>query len=161
MDLNWIWLAGLIVAIVFFAVVEGYALKHPTRLNTLSHCIAYIGSYWPLSIWFCGIFAGGLAVHFFWHYCPSFGINYVGFTKEERMAVTVQQVTDTINAVVVYAPMVWTFISTVIAAASILASRLPVAKPGTFWYGVKTVLNVLAQNVHNSRVVNQNPAVLK
>jgi len=34
MDLNWIWLAGLIVAIVFFAVVEGYALKHPTRLNT-------------------------------------------------------------------------------------------------------------------------------
>ena len=45
------------------------------------------------------------------------------------------------------------------AAASILASRLPVAKPGTFWYSVKTVLNVLAQNVHNSRVVNQNPAV--
>ena len=75
------------------------------------------------------------------------------------MSVTVQQVTDTINAVVLYAPMVWTFVSTVIAAASILASRLPVAKPGTFWYSVKTVLNVLALNLHNSRVVNQNPAV--
>ena len=75
------------------------------------------------------------------------------------MSVTVQQVTDTINAVVVYAPMVWTFVSTVIAAASLLASRLPTATPGTFWYSVKTVLNVLAQNVHNARVVGQNPEV--
>ena len=77
------------------------------------------------------------------------------------MAVTVQQVTDGINAVVLYAPVVWAFISTVVTAASILASRLPTARPGTFWYSVKTVLNVLAQNVHNARVVNQNPEVGK
>ena len=155
--MNYIWLAELAAAVIVFALTEGYAFKHPERINTLSHWVAYIGAKFPLSIWFCGIFAGGLAVHFFWHFCPAFGINYWGL-KEERM-VTVEQVTAAINAVVLYLPMVWSFVSTVIAAASILVSRLPTATPGTFWYGVKTVLNVLAQNVHNARVVNQNPAV--
>jgi hypothetical protein len=70
--MNYIWLAGLGAAVVFFAVVEGYALKHPERLNTLSWNIAKMGSYFPLSIWICGVFAGGLAVHFFWHFCPVF-----------------------------------------------------------------------------------------
>lgn len=69
-----IWLGGLIGAIVFFAVVEAYAFKHPDRVNTLSREIAHIGAVFPLSIWFMGVFAGGLAVHFFWHFCPDFGV---------------------------------------------------------------------------------------
>jgi hypothetical protein len=64
------WLLGLIWAIGFFALVEGYALRHPDRQWTLSRTIATIGEAWPLSIWLCGAFAGGLAVHFFWHWCP-------------------------------------------------------------------------------------------
>ena len=73
-DLNWGWLVALGVAIAFFAIFEGFALKHPLRLNTLSHWIAYIGVYFPLSIWFAGVFAGGLAVHFYWHFCPVFAV---------------------------------------------------------------------------------------
>jgi hypothetical protein len=69
-----IWLIGLVANIVFFAAAEGYALKHPERLNTLSHVIAYIGAYFPLSIWLCGVVTGSLAVHFFWHYCPAFAV---------------------------------------------------------------------------------------
>lgn len=69
---DWIWLLGLVSAMVFFAAVEGTALRHPTRLNTLSHDIAYIGAKWPLSLWICGVATGGLAVHFFWHFCPNF-----------------------------------------------------------------------------------------
>jgi len=75
-----IWAAGLGAAIVFFAVVEGFALKHPDRCWTLSHWIALIGSRFPLSIWFMGIFAGGLAVHFFWHYCPDFA-QQIGYNE--------------------------------------------------------------------------------
>jgi len=68
-----IWLAGLGAAIVFFAVVEGYAIRHPEAgYHTLSYHVAKIGARFPVSIWFMGIFAGGLAVHFFWHYCPNF-----------------------------------------------------------------------------------------
>ena len=74
--------------------------------------------------------------------------------------VTVQQVIDAINYVVVYGPVVWTFISTVVTAASVLASALPKALPGTFWHSVKTVLAVLAINVHNSRTVAPTPPVV-
>lgn len=67
------WLVGVLVAVIYFTLVEGFALKHPERANTLSYCIAYIGNRLPLSIWICGVFVGGLTVHFFWHYCPQFG----------------------------------------------------------------------------------------
>ena len=73
--------------------------------------------------------------------------------------VTVEQVTDGINYIVTYGPVVWTFVSSVIAAASLMAAHLPTATPGTLWYSIKTVLNVLASNVHNARVVHQNPEV--
>lgn len=66
------WLAGLVGSIVFFSFVEGLALRHPDRQWTLSATIAFIGAHFPLSIWICGAFAGGLAVHFFWHFCPKF-----------------------------------------------------------------------------------------
>lgn len=68
MDIYWI--ICTLIAIAVFAVGEGYAFRHPERQNTLSRAIYTIGSKWPLSIWIMGVFAGGLAVHFFWHWCP-------------------------------------------------------------------------------------------
>lgn len=64
MDLPWI--IGAIGAIVFFAVFEAYAFRHPDRVNTLSRAIATLGARWPLSIFLMGMFAGILASHFFW-----------------------------------------------------------------------------------------------
>lgn len=68
MDLPWI--IGLFAVIAFFAFFEAYAFKHADRVNTLSRWIYDIGSTFPLSIWIMGMFCGGLAVHFFWHWCP-------------------------------------------------------------------------------------------
>lgn len=64
------WLVGLFAAMAFFAWFEATAMRHPTRWNTLSRAIYNLGSKWPLSIFIMGMFAGGLAVHFFWHWCP-------------------------------------------------------------------------------------------
>lgn len=69
--MNTPWIIGTLLAIAFFAYFEWRALAHPDRGNTLSHFIYTIGSQWPLSIWIMGMFAGGLAVHFFWHWCPA------------------------------------------------------------------------------------------
>lgn len=64
------WIIGTLAAILFFAYFEARAFKHPERQNTLSRSIYLLGSKWPLSIFLMGMFAGGLAVHFFWHWCP-------------------------------------------------------------------------------------------
>jgi hypothetical protein len=72
--MNIFWNLGAVAAILFFAVGESYAFKHADRQNTLSRWIYNIGKTWPLSIWLMGMFAGGLAVHFFWHWCPGTGI---------------------------------------------------------------------------------------
>ncbi len=68
MDLPWI--IGAFAAIAFFAYFEDRAFRHPERQNTLSRAIYNLGLRWPLSIFLMGMFAGGLAVHFFWHWCP-------------------------------------------------------------------------------------------
>lgn len=48
---------------------EGYALKHPERLNTLSWVMATVGQKWPLSIGILGFFFGGLMAHFYFPEC--------------------------------------------------------------------------------------------
>lgn len=68
------WIIGLLVAILFFAYFEAYAFKHGDRVNTLSRSVYTLGKTWPLSIWLMGVFCGGLAVHFFWHWCPDLGL---------------------------------------------------------------------------------------
>lgn len=65
------WIVGTLAAIIFFAVFESLAFKWPNRFNTLSHFIYTIGANWPVSIFIMGQFCGGLAVHFFWHWCPA------------------------------------------------------------------------------------------
>jgi len=65
------WLFGIALALVFFTYFEARGLRHQTRQHTLSFIVYTIGSKWPLSIWLMGMFAGGLAVHFFWHWDPT------------------------------------------------------------------------------------------
>lgn len=68
--MNMPWIILTLLAIAAFTVFEAYAFRHPERQNTLSRCIYDLGSKWPLSIWIMGVFAGLLASHFFWHWCP-------------------------------------------------------------------------------------------
>ena len=69
--MNTPWIIGTFLAVAFFAYFEARAFRHPERQNTLSHAVYEIGATWPLSIFLMGMFAGGLAVHFFWHWCPA------------------------------------------------------------------------------------------
>ena len=69
--MNTPWIIGTLLAIEFFAYFEARAFRHSDRQNTLSMAIYTLGSKWPLSIFFMGMFVGGLAVHFFWHWCPA------------------------------------------------------------------------------------------
>lgn len=68
--MNTPWIIGLLAAIVFFAVFEAIAFRHPDRVNTLSRCIWTIGQTWPMSIWLMGVFAGVMAAHLFWNWDP-------------------------------------------------------------------------------------------
>jgi hypothetical protein len=73
--MNTPWIIGILVAIVFFAIFEARAFRFPDQQNTLSRFIYNLGSNWPLSIYLMGNFTGGLAVHFFWHWCPAGSIS--------------------------------------------------------------------------------------
>ncbi len=68
MDLIWLWLGLAVLGVVIFAVAETYAIK--TRRATLSLSIWRLYQAWPLSGVIFGMIVGGLAVHFFWHWCP-------------------------------------------------------------------------------------------
>lgn len=72
--MNTPWIIGTLLAIAFFAVFEARAFRHPDRQNTLSRFVWFLGQKFPLSIFIMGMFAGGLAVHFFWHWCPDQGL---------------------------------------------------------------------------------------
>lgn len=59
------WLA----AFIFFEVRALRDPKNPKRM-TLSRFVFTVGAKFPLSIFLMGMVVGGLAVHFFWHWCP-------------------------------------------------------------------------------------------
>lgn len=69
--MNTPWIIGTLFAILFFAVFEALAFRHPDRVNTLSRTITTLGQTWPLSIWLMGLFAGILAAHLFWPWAAS------------------------------------------------------------------------------------------
>lgn len=69
--MNTPWIILTLLAIAAFAYFEWRAFRWPQRQNTLSRFVYDVGAKWPLAIWLCGVFAGGLAVHFFWHWCPA------------------------------------------------------------------------------------------
>lgn len=62
----WPWALGLIAVIAWFGYWEAMAFAQPERYDTLSFVVSTIGAKWPLAIFICGFFAGGLSVHFFW-----------------------------------------------------------------------------------------------
>lgn len=62
----WPWAVGLVGSLAYFGYYETMAFVHPDQYDTLSHVVSTIGAKWPLAIWICGAFAGGLATHFFW-----------------------------------------------------------------------------------------------
>ena len=68
--MNTPWIILTLLAIAAFAYFEARAFRHPDRQNSLSRWIYDLGAKWPLSIWIMGFFAGMLATHFFWHWCP-------------------------------------------------------------------------------------------
>lgn len=68
---DWVWVVWLLAIVVSFSVLEWYAFQHPSRLNTLSRFVWNIGQKFPLSLVMYGALFGGLAVHFFWNWCPA------------------------------------------------------------------------------------------
>jgi hypothetical protein len=63
-DLPWLLIAFPICALLF-AALEGYALCHPDRYNTLSRLCYDTGRRYPISLYLAGMFTGILIVHLF------------------------------------------------------------------------------------------------
>jgi len=78
------WIIGTLAAVAYFSYFEWRAFQS-NRYKTLSRSIYDLGHHWPLSIFIMGMFAGGLAVHFFWQYCPDGGTG-VGFLPFHQLA---------------------------------------------------------------------------
>lgn len=66
--MTWVWFVWLLCILVTFALLEW--LGWHRRFGTFSRSITTLGQQWPLSIFLWGFLFGGLAVHFFWHWCP-------------------------------------------------------------------------------------------
>lgn len=66
------WTVLLVFNIAVFAWLEGYALSRadPDAGLTLSRYVYEAARAWPLLVFILGQITGGLAVHFFWHWCP-------------------------------------------------------------------------------------------
>jgi len=69
--MNLPWILGLLACAIYFSYFEWRAFKHPERNNTLSRFVWGVGQKWPLSLVLYGMLVGGLAVHFFWNWCPA------------------------------------------------------------------------------------------
>lgn len=72
----WPWIIGLVLFLAWFGYWETKALMSPrpdtSKTNwTLSYFVYTIGAHFPLSIFLMGLIVGGLAVHFYWHWCPA------------------------------------------------------------------------------------------
>jgi hypothetical protein len=66
--MSWVWLAWLLLIAGSFAVLERYALLK--NKVTLSRFIWNASKAWPPLPWVVGNVTGGLAVHFWWNWCP-------------------------------------------------------------------------------------------
>lgn len=66
--MSWVWLAWLIAIGVTFALLEGHALR--TNRLTLSRFTWNVSKAWPPLPFVIGLVVGGLATHFWWHWCP-------------------------------------------------------------------------------------------
>jgi hypothetical protein len=62
-----IWALWVVLIAVSFGILEFAAWNTGV---TLSAAVWDISQAWPLIIWIAGALAGGLAVHFWWHWSP-------------------------------------------------------------------------------------------
>lgn len=69
--MEWVWIGWLLAIVISFAVFEGYALRK--NKTTLSRFTWNASKAWPPLPWVIGNVTGGLAVHFWWHWCPDLG----------------------------------------------------------------------------------------
>jgi hypothetical protein len=60
----WPWL----LVVFFLLLMEAYYLE--TGRDTLSRRVWKASKAWPLLPWVVGAVSGGLAVHFWWPWCP-------------------------------------------------------------------------------------------
>lgn len=66
-DLIWtLWVAAILVS---FAIFETLAIKRPGG-KTLSRFVWEVSKAWPPLPFVLGLLVGGLAVHFWWPWCP-------------------------------------------------------------------------------------------
>lgn len=65
------WIVGTVLAIIYFGAFEVLGFLKPDKFNTLSHAVYTLGAHWSLAIFIMGGFSFGLAVHFFWDWCPA------------------------------------------------------------------------------------------
>ena len=65
----WIWFGWLMLFVVSFAIIEGIAIARGK--TTLSRFTVVTTTAFPPLIFILGAIAGGLAVHFWWHWCPT------------------------------------------------------------------------------------------
>jgi hypothetical protein len=68
---SWMWIVWALVIVGGFVLIEWYSFRRPDKQHTLSRAVWSLGQRWPLSIYIFGNVTGGLAVHFFWHWCPT------------------------------------------------------------------------------------------
>jgi hypothetical protein len=64
---------------------------------------------------------------------------------------TVANIETLISYVNTYGPVILTFVTTVISAASVAAARLPKGGTSGWWYATRKVIDLLAQNYGNAK----------
>jgi hypothetical protein len=64
---------------------------------------------------------------------------------------TVANIETLISYVNTYGPVILTFVTTVISAASVAAAHLPKGGTAGWWYATRKVIDILAQNYGNAK----------
>lgn len=64
-----VWTSWVVAILVSFAIFETLALKRPNG-KTLSRYTWEASKAWPPLPFILGLIVGGLAVHFWWPWCP-------------------------------------------------------------------------------------------
>lgn len=70
----WFWTAWIIISLAVFCAGESYALAKGKM--TLSRYVWTISKIWPPLPFVLGLVCGGLAVHFWWPWCPELNLGY-------------------------------------------------------------------------------------